>query len=99
MNGELGDWLALASGDVPVGEQQRLRAELLAHYEDAVNLYMQQGKSPVEAHRAALADLGDPHETADAARRIYGTRRRARIWPWFGRLPGRMRLNANMMLP
>ncbi len=92
MNEELGDWLALASGDVPVGEQQRLRAELVGHYEDAVNLYVQQGKSPVEAHRAALADLGDPHETADAARRIYGTRSRARIWPSFGREHGGARM-------
>lgn len=55
----LADWLAVATGDLVPSAQARVRAEIEAHYAEAVWTHLGRGLSQADAQVAALADLGD----------------------------------------
>jgi hypothetical protein len=57
-------WLDAVTRGLPPDLCAAVREEITAHYEDALQDYRARGKSPAEAHRAALADLGDADDTA-----------------------------------
>lgn len=51
-------WLASATRHLSAAAADRARDELYAHYQDAVDDYLQDGLNAAEAHRRALQDLG-----------------------------------------
>ena len=55
---ELTRWLDAATHGLPKDAQTWIRAELYAHYEDAVQDQLERGAAADEAQRAALAELG-----------------------------------------
>lgn len=61
-------WLKTATRRLPREMSEMARAELEAHYADAVQDYKRQGYPADEGRRAALADLGDAAETGRALR-------------------------------
>lgn len=64
MKQELEDWLDIATQQCSADQRHQFREEIIAHYEDAVHSYQAQGLPAEAAHKAALADLGDPYTTA-----------------------------------
>ena len=75
MSDELTRWLEIATAKLRPQHARRVWAEVAAHYHDAVDDYLAQGKPQAEAEHAALADLGEPQATGRALRRTYHTRR------------------------
>lgn len=59
MSAHIEPWLRRALRGVPADMRDDVRAELLAHYEDAVADYVAQGMALPAAQQQALADLGD----------------------------------------
>jgi hypothetical protein len=59
VNAELAHWLDEATRGLPCRAAAQVRAELSNHYADALEDYEARGKSPNEAHQAALRDLGN----------------------------------------
>ncbi|HVU37136.1 MAG TPA: hypothetical protein VHC95_02275 [Opitutales bacterium] len=55
----LADWLAIATGKLVPSAQARVRAEIEAHYAEALRTHLGRGLSQADAQVAALADLGD----------------------------------------
>jgi hypothetical protein len=68
---ELARWLQTATRGLSREVRDRVRAEIEAHYHDALADHLAAGKGADEAHRAALADLGEPQGTACALRGAY----------------------------
>ncbi len=58
---DLTRWLDQATGSLRPEQAAPIRAELAAHFEDAVDDWMAQGLPPEDASRRALGDLGDPY--------------------------------------
>jgi hypothetical protein len=73
---ELARWLEAATQGLPQAAQAVVRAEIEAHYADAVSDHRASGKTAEEAHRAAMADLGDVRATARALRDTHLARQR-----------------------
>lgn len=61
---DLTRWLDQATEGLLPEQAAPIRAELTAHFEDAVEAWVEQGMSPQDARQRALADLGDPCTTA-----------------------------------
>lgn len=87
---DLNHWLETATRDLPPDISQLIREEIEAHFADALAEHRAQGKSPEAAYRAALADLGDVHDTARALRDTHLAKRRyfraaavSMAWPIF----------------
>jgi len=64
-------WLTTATQGLPPQIDSEIRAELIAHYEDAVAAYREQGLAPETAQKAALADLGDAQTVRRMLRRVH----------------------------
>ena len=73
---DLARWLETATQGLPAAAQAAVRAEIEAHYADAVSDHRASGKTAEEAHRAAMADLGDVRATARALRDTHLARQR-----------------------
>ncbi len=73
---DLARWLETATKGLPATAQAVVRAEIEAHYADAVSDHRAAGKTAEEAHRAAMADLGDVQATARALRDTHQARQR-----------------------
>ncbi len=73
----LAEWLTIATGDLVPAAQARVRAEIGAHYAEAVQGYAASGLSEAEAQRAALSDLGGARVASRNFRRTLGTKREA----------------------
>jgi len=65
-NPDLVRWLNLATRGLPADVAASVRAEFEAHYEDALLEHQSRGLNDFEAHRHALAELGDAREAARA---------------------------------
>jgi hypothetical protein len=68
---ELTRWLQTATRGLSREVRDRVRVEIEAHYHHAIADHLAAGKGNDEAHRAALADLGEPQDTARALRGAY----------------------------
>ena len=64
-------WLAAATQGLPQQKSTEIRAEFVAHYEDAVTAYQEEGHAPETAQRAALADLGDEQTVRRMLHRVH----------------------------
>ncbi len=62
---DLERWLAQATAGLPAETAALARAEIAAHYADALDDYQEQGLNPAEAQTRALRDLGAPDVVAD----------------------------------
>jgi hypothetical protein len=71
VNVELQLWLTAATRDVIPSVQERVRQEILDHFEMAVEAFLEAGMSADDAHQAALDDLGTPEAMAHALRAVY----------------------------
>jgi hypothetical protein len=60
----LSDWLETATRGLVPSAQTRIRAEIEAHYAEAVHAHMVQGLSEPDAQAQALADLGYAYAAA-----------------------------------
>lgn len=69
-------WLTAAVRSVPADARQQVRAELLAHYADALSDYRTQGVGDAAAHAAAMRDLGDVRATAELMQSTHAPRGR-----------------------
>lgn len=76
---DLARWLGEATRGLTPDVRDSVQAELEAHYHDAVRDHVAAGKSETDAHRAALADLGDAAPTARALRETHSSPRRYEI--------------------
>ncbi|HTB63351.1 MAG TPA: hypothetical protein VK737_07150 [Opitutales bacterium] len=74
----LAAWLDIATCRLVPSAQTRVRAEIEAHYAEAVQTYLQNGQSESAAQTAALADLGNARKAAHRFCRQYLTRSEAR---------------------
>lgn len=70
---DLDVWLGVATAGLTADSEARVRAEISAHYQDALDAAREAGRSEAEAARAAVAGLGDP----EAARKQF---RKAYLW-------------------
>lgn len=61
-------------------EEQQIRAELLAHLEDRMEVLAGAGYDPEEAARRAVTDMGDPTQIGDALNAQF-----SRFWLWLRR--------------
>jgi hypothetical protein len=68
---EMARWLREATHGLPPEGEILARAELVAHYQDAVEAYRLQGKGPDAAHDAALSDLGEAKTLRRMLRRVH----------------------------
>jgi hypothetical protein len=73
--GDLARWLEQATRGLPQPAAVKVRAELSAHVEDAVDDYVQQGLPQPAAYQRALAELGDPRRAAHGFNDVYRGRR------------------------
>ncbi|MDX2139996.1 MAG: permease prefix domain 1-containing protein [Chloroflexota bacterium] len=64
-------WLRTATRGLPRAIKAVVYEELSAHYQDAFDEQRADGLNAADAHRAALAQLGDARETAHALREIH----------------------------
>ncbi|GAB4514367.1 MAG: hypothetical protein OHK0046_16370 [Anaerolineae bacterium] len=64
-------WLHTATRRLPPDIREEVRAEFRAHYEDALETYLEDGLTPEMAHEAALTDLGDAGAAAQALLAIH----------------------------
>jgi len=64
-------WLSAITQGLPQQIATEIRAEFIAHYEDAVAAYREQGRAPETAQRAALADLGETQTVRRLLRRVH----------------------------
>jgi hypothetical protein len=69
-------WLRIATRGLPRAIKTVVYDELSAHYQDAYDEHHTAGMSAADAHRAALAQLGDPRATAHALRETHLAQRR-----------------------
>jgi hypothetical protein len=60
-------WLDVATKELIFPARERIKLEIAAHFEDAVERYRSEGATEPEAKTQALLDLGDP---GDAAKRF-----------------------------
>jgi len=74
----LAEWLNLAIGELAPSAQARVRVEIEAHYNEAVQRHLREGSPDSEAHAAALAELGDAYAAGKRLRREHLTDREAR---------------------
>ncbi|MBE0689538.1 MAG: hypothetical protein IH587_05380 [Anaerolineae bacterium] len=79
---DLQRWLSSATRGLPASIKSLICQELAAHYEDAFDEQCDSGLLPGDAHRAALAQLGDPVTTRRALRRVHLARQRYRPAAW-----------------
>ncbi|MGB1288325.1 MAG: hypothetical protein ACPG7F_17450 [Aggregatilineales bacterium] len=61
---DLQHWLKQATKGLPADDADRVRDELLWHYEDARDAYLSEGMTPDAAHQAVMADLGIAKDVA-----------------------------------
>jgi len=72
---EIDRWLERATRRLPSEIRDDVRDELECHYLDALDDYLKQGLSKIDAHRAVMRDLGSEDDTAGALRGVhYSTR-------------------------
>lgn len=76
---ELDRWLDAATRGLPAPAAARVRAELSDHYADALEDYAARGRTPAEARRAALRDLGCAESVRAGLRELYLAPRRYRL--------------------
>ncbi|MCC6614466.1 MAG: hypothetical protein IT320_13380 [Anaerolineae bacterium] len=69
-------WLSTATRGLPAPIKAMIAEELAAHYEDAFAEQCSLGFLPIDAHRAALAQLGSPRATHRALCAVHLARRR-----------------------
>jgi hypothetical protein len=72
-------WLAEATRGLSGPAATLARAELAAHFEDAVDEYLAAGLTPAEATGRALRDLGAPDMTSDGFNDVHRGRRHYQI--------------------
>jgi hypothetical protein len=68
---DLANWLNDATKDLPPDAVQKSRAEIIAHYEDAVAEYIEAGQTEAQAHTQAMRDLGAADLTAGSLSDVY----------------------------
>lgn len=73
---DITSWLALATKGLPDEARQRVCEEIEDHYWSSARRYQEQGKSAAEAHRDAIAELGDVREARCAFLDAHASRRR-----------------------
>jgi hypothetical protein len=72
---DLQRWLETATAGLPTAAAALTRAEIEAHYEDALADYLEQGLPQAEAHARTMADLGAADVTADGLCDVHRGRR------------------------
>lgn len=80
--GSLYGWLMTATKGLCEHAKERINDEIKAHYDAAFEDARDAGKTVVEAHRAAMASLGNPNQARKAFRRVYFTEKQ---WKWLVR--------------
>ncbi len=70
---DLADWLGIATKRLCADAKIRITAEILAHYQEAVEGGLKRGDAEEEAQRAAVRALGDPKLANKKFRRTYLT--------------------------
>jgi len=73
----LAAWLDIATWAVVSSAQARIKAEIEAHYAEAVKSHLERGSSESQAQVAALTDLGNPYAAARRFNREYLTEKDA----------------------
>ncbi len=73
----LAEWLETATWYLVPAAEARIRAEIEAHYTEAIKAHLAGGASEPAAQAAALADLGDAHAAARRFRREHLTEKDA----------------------
>lgn len=73
---ELESWLAAATRGLSPDVSAIVRAEIEAHYLDALDEHRARGKTHHEAHMVAMRELGHTQETAQKLREVYLMQRR-----------------------
>lgn len=75
LSGEALRWLQNATAGLPLDVSAVVQAEFIAHIEDAMEEYMDQGMSESEAQRRALHDLGAAEAVAQGMNDVHRGRR------------------------
>ncbi len=73
---EIQIWLAKATQGLPSKTQQMAQTELVDHYLQALDDFLQDGQTQSEAQQAAIQRLGDPETTRRAWCQVYPSRQR-----------------------
>ena len=76
---DVSEWLEIATEKLAPAAKERIRAEIVSHYDEAVDGHLQNGLPRSAAHAAALAELGDAKAAATGFRRAHLTKFEFRI--------------------
>jgi hypothetical protein len=68
------EWLEIATKKLAPAAKERIRAEIVSHYDEAVDGHLQNGSPRSAAHTAALDELGDARAAARRFRRTHLTK-------------------------
>ncbi len=68
---DLEDWLAIATSGLSGAAKAQLIEDMTAHYAEAVDALIAEGKSRVDAESQALAQLGEPATVCDLYKRQF----------------------------
>lgn len=81
---DLARWLKKSTRGLDADLAEMIREEITAHYEDAVDDYVAQGKTPDEAHMLAMRDLGDESAVGKGFRQVHHSDRRYLLYALVG---------------
>jgi hypothetical protein len=73
--GLLAWWLDVATKDLAIGAQARIRSEIESHYAESVHSHLGEGMSEPDSQAAAFAELGEPTIAAKHFRKHHLTER------------------------
>ncbi len=76
---DLSQWLVIATESLAALPKERIRAEIEAHYSEAVAAHMAEGVSRSEAQAAALSELGSAKAAGKRFRKQHLTEKEAEI--------------------
>lgn len=86
----LEDWLEIATRKLAEPAKERIRAEIEAHYAEAVEAHREDGLSETDAQAAALAELGNPRAAGRRFRKSHLTEREAEWLKKFDEQAGKL---------
>src|SRR5882724_8024183 len=87
----LSNWLEIATKDLAQAGKQRITQEIEAHFADAVEARLSQGKPEPVAKANALAELGDPTAAGKRFRKKHFTEKEAKLLGAIGKTKSRPR--------
>src|SRR4051812_22444050 len=74
----ISEWLDIATEGLASSARHRIASEIKGHYDEALQIHLANGQTPLGATLLAMEDLGDPQAAAKIYHRTYLTKKEDR---------------------